>query len=84
MQKTHKGMSKIFVLLLIIGILIISAIMFGYSGGNTDKIKSQAKTKAYDTINKNSEEIVGKVIDNSKETVGEKLIETGEKILDKE
>ena len=82
MKKVYKGMSKIFILLLILCILIISAVVFGYSSGDADEIKSQIKTKARNTIDKGSEKVVEKVIDEGKEAVGEKLVETGEKILE--
>jgi len=44
MQKTCKGTSKIFVLFLVIAILVISAIVFGYSNENTDEIELRPKT----------------------------------------
>lgn len=82
MQKTRKGMSKFFILLLIFAILIISAVVFGYSSGDTDEIKSQIKTKARSAIDEGGEKVVEKVIDEGREAVGERLVETGEKMLD--
>jgi len=75
-------MSKLFTLLLIFVILIISAVVFGYNSGDTDEVKSQIKTKARSVINEGSEKVVEKVIDEGGQVVGERLVETGEKMLD--
>ncbi len=83
MHKTRKGISKIFILFLVFILLVISAIIFGYSSGNNNEIKLQMKDRVDNTIEKNSEKVVNEAINKGKETIGEKLIETGEKILER-
>ncbi|XLQ19950.1 MAG: thioredoxin family protein [Candidatus Moraniibacteriota bacterium] len=82
MKKTYKGGSKIFVVLLIILIIGISAIMFGYGGNNVQEIKSEAGQKAGEIMEEHGDIVIEKVVDSGKEKVGEALKEVGEKILE--
>jgi len=81
MKKIQKGVSKIFLLIIIFVIIVISAIIFGYDNNGVREMQSDIQTKAQDVISEGSEVVVEKVIDESKEVVGKKLKKTGENML---
>lgn len=85
MKRKYKGGVKIYILLFIITILIIgSAMMFGYGGDAVQSAKEDTQNKAQDALNQKGEEVMGKVIGGSQEIIGQKLKETGEKMLEEE
>jgi len=84
MKKTFDGGSKIFVIIVIVLILGISAIMFGYGGDSVQEIKNETGQRANDMIEEHGADVVEKVVDSTKEKVGETLKEVGEKILEEE
>jgi len=82
MKKTKKGGVKVWVLLSIVLVLVVvSAIMFGYSGNSMEEMQADIGQKAQDIV---VEGVVEKVVDDGRVMVGEKLKETGEKILGEE
>ncbi|MEA3322752.1 MAG: thioredoxin family protein [Patescibacteria group bacterium] len=82
MKKTQKGVSKILLLLVIVVILVISAIIFGYGGQEVQNVKNDMQDKAQDVVDERGEKAVEKVVESGREAVGEKLKETGEKLLE--
>ena len=74
----YKGGIKIFLLFIIVIVLFISSIFFSY---DSQELKENVQTKAQEAIETGSEKVVNKVMEEGRTAVGEKLKETGEKML---
>ena len=74
----YKGGIKIMLLLAIVVIIFISASIFGF---DTQTLSDDAKKKAADVVSQNNQKVVDKVVEEGRAVVGEKLKETGEKML---
>jgi thiol-disulfide isomerase/thioredoxin len=75
---THKGGIKIFFLLLIVIVIGLSATMFSFDDQN---IAEDVQNKAQEAFKENGGKVIDRVAEEGRTAVGEKLKETGEKIL---
>lgn len=74
----YKGGIKIFFLLLIMLVIGLSAMMFSFEDQN---IAGNVQDKAQEAIKEGSEKVIDKVTEEGRVAVGEKLKETGEKMM---
>ncbi len=73
-----KGGIKFFLLFVIVVVLVVSSVFFSY---DSQELKENVQTKAQEAIETGSEKVVNKVMEEGRVAVGEKLKETGEKML---
>lgn len=74
----YKGGIKILLLLAIIAIIMVSASFIGF---DTNTLTKDVQEKAAEIVTENNQKIVDKVVEEGRTVVGEKLKETGEKML---
>lgn len=78
----YKGGIKIIVLFLaVVVVVFLSASMIGF---DTIPSAQDVQQKAGEIVSQNNQKIVDKVVDESRTAVGEKLKETGEKLLSRD
>ncbi|MFA5986130.1 MAG: thioredoxin family protein [Parcubacteria group bacterium] len=75
---THKGGIKILLLLLIVIVIGLSATMFSF---NDQNITEDVQNKAQEALKENGGKVIDRVAEEGRTAVGEKLKETGEKML---
>lgn len=75
---TYKGGVKIFLLLLIMILIGLSAVMFSFDDHG---IAENVQNKAQEALRDGSEKVIDKVAEEGRVAVGEKLKETGEKMM---
>ena len=74
----YKGGVKIFLLLLIVIIIGLSSVMFSFDDHN---IAGNVQNKAQEALRDGSGKVIDKVAEEGRVAVGEKLKETGEKMM---